>query len=60
MRAFIASIVVASVLAGASAYVLNDMTDEKAYQTFSTTGARVGEPGSNLVGPSWYAPSQGG
>jgi hypothetical protein len=60
MRAFIAAVVAASVLAGAGAYVLNDVTGEKAYQTFSTAGARVGEPGSNLVGPSWYAPKQGG
>lgn len=60
MRAFIASVVVAAVLAGASAFVLNDMTGEKAYQTFSTAGARVGEPGHNLVGPGWYAPKQGG
>lgn len=60
MRAFVSAVVVAVVLAGASAYVLNDMTGEKAYQTFSTAGARVGEPGNNLVGPGWYAPRQGG
>jgi hypothetical protein len=60
MRAFVSAVVVAVVLAGASAYVLNDMTGEKAYQTFSTKGARVGDPGNNLVGRGWYAPGQGG
>jgi hypothetical protein len=60
MRAFIAAVIVSVVLAGAGAYILNDMNSEKAYQTFSTAGARVGDPGNNLVGPSWYAPGQGG
>jgi hypothetical protein len=60
MRAFLAAVLVSVVLAGASAYILNDMNNEKAYQTFSTAGARVGDPGNNLVGRGWYAPGQGG
>jgi hypothetical protein len=54
MRAFIASVVVSVLLAGGAAWYLNEMMPSgTVYQTFATSGARVGDPGSNLVGPNW-------
>jgi len=54
MRAFVASIVVSVLLAGGAAwYLIEMMPAGTAYQTYATSGARVGDPGSNLVGPSW-------
>ena len=54
MRAFIASVLVSVVLAGGAAYYLvSVMTNGTAYQNFATSGARVGDPGTNLVGADW-------
>ena len=54
MRAFVASIVVSVLLAGGAAWYLNEMMPSgTVYQTFATSGARVGDPGSNLVGSNW-------
>ena len=54
MRAFIASVLVSVVLAGGAAYyMVSVMTNGTVYQTYATSGARVGEPGSNLVGADW-------
>lgn len=54
MRAFLASIVVSIVLAGGAAYYLNAvMTNATVYQSYATSGARVGDPGKNLVGADW-------
>jgi hypothetical protein len=54
MRAFIASVIVSIVLAGGAAfYLLEIMPPGTAYQTYATSGARVGDPGTNLVGSNW-------
>lgn len=54
MRAFIASVLVSVVVAGGAAYyMVSVMTNGTVYQTYATSGARVGEPGSNLVGADW-------
>lgn len=45
--------IVAAVLVGlASAGVLIS-TQKYAYEAYSTSGARVSDPGHNLVGPKW-------
>ncbi|BDA84145.1 hypothetical protein Sa4125_16870 [Aureimonas sp. SA4125] len=31
----------------------------RAYVVYSTSGARVGDPGENLVGPDWSEPGDG-
>ena len=50
MTAFISAIVVAVVVAFAASFVLSgvQMTSDTA---FTTSGARVGNPGTNLIGP---------
>jgi hypothetical protein len=52
MRALLAGIVVAIVLAIVAGYFL-PKESETAWQAFSSTSTRVGDPGSNLVGPRW-------
>ncbi len=49
MKAFLSAMVVAAVFAVGAAYVL-DTQQKSAAQAFATTGARVGDPGHNLVG----------
>jgi len=49
MKAFLASLVVGVVIAVAASVVLNDNFQSDAYSAFTTEGARVGDPGDNLV-----------
>ena len=50
MKAFISAIVVAVVVACAASFVLSGV--QKTSDTaFTTSGARVGNPGTNLIGP---------
>jgi hypothetical protein len=53
MRAFIMSVIVALIVAAGAAIGLDNFTQSSAYQAFSTGGARVAVPGSNLVGQNW-------
>ena len=53
MRSIILAIVSTVVLAGAAANILDKTYQKPAYEAFATEGARVGEPGSNLVGKEW-------
>lgn len=55
MRSFLASVVVILVLAVAMAYVLNGAMQKSAAEVYSTSGARVGDPGHNLIGPNYGA-----
>ena len=49
MKAFVSAVIVAAILSAGAAYVLG--TQQKtAAQAFATSGARVGDPGHNLVG----------
>jgi len=52
MKVILSSILVALVL-GAFAGVLLNEAQRPAYEVFSTSMTRVGNPGSNLVGPNW-------
>ena len=59
MRAFLAAIAVALLTAGGAAFVLN-ADDRAAYEAYRTSGARVGDPGHNLVGDRWSGLNRGG
>jgi hypothetical protein len=60
MKVILASALAALVLGVGAAFILNTI-QEPAYEAYSTTGARVGEPGANLVGPTWSGnPAPGG
>jgi hypothetical protein len=49
MNAFLAAVIVAVAVAAGSYFVLNTQQKTVA-QAFATDGARVGNPGSNLIG----------
>jgi hypothetical protein len=49
----ILSSIAASVLLGVVAALVLGSTQRPAYEAFSTSMTRVGNPGSNLVGPNW-------
>jgi hypothetical protein len=51
MKVFVAALAFAVVAAVGVAMVLNTI-QEPSSVAFSTSGARVGDPGHNLVGPS--------
>jgi hypothetical protein len=51
------AIIIAAVAAiglGYGAYVVLEQNQQKADSAFATSGARVGDPGHNLVGKNWY------
>ena len=50
MKVFIAAVLFAAVAAAAMVVVLNHY-QRNSYTAFTTGGARVGDPGHNLVGP---------
>ena len=52
MKAFLAAIVAAIALGVLAMFALTS-SQKFAYQAFATSGARVSEPGTNLVGPCW-------
>lgn len=49
MKAFLASVIFAVILAVGASMVLNDGFQTPASSAFATEGARVGDPGSNLL-----------
>ena len=49
MKAFLAAVVVAAITATAASFILASQ-QETAAQAFTTAGARVGDPGHNLIG----------
>jgi hypothetical protein len=49
MKVFLASVIFAAVLATGAAMVLNGSFQTPASSAFSTEGARVDRPGSNLI-----------
>lgn len=49
MKAFLGAVVASILIAVAAAYVLDDMFQMYASDAFTTSGARVDQPGSNLV-----------
>jgi hypothetical protein len=58
VKVFVSALVLAVLLAGGAAYVLN-LNQKTAYQAFATTGVRISEPGYNLVGKSWNGLNEG-
>lgn len=50
MRIFIVALVFAGLSAAAMSVLLNTF-QEPGYVAFTTSGARVGDPGRNLIGP---------
>jgi hypothetical protein len=58
VRVIVLSCLAALALSYGAALVLR-AEQEPAYQAFSTSGARVGDPGENLVGPGWWGTDQG-
>lgn len=51
MKAFVVAVLFAALSATGVAMLLNSM-QEPGYVAFTTSGARVGDPGKNLIGPS--------
>ncbi|GJD59491.1 hypothetical protein [Methylobacterium dankookense] len=52
MKAFAAAVIAAIALGVLAMFALTS-NQKFAYQAFATSGARVSEPGTNLVGPRW-------
>ncbi len=55
MKVFLAALLFAAVIAVAGSFVLNSI-QMPSYVAYSTSGARVGDPGDNLVGADWKNP----
>ena len=54
MGMIFAGTVAAVVIAIGASLVLRDQGQQRlAWEVYSTSGARVGDPGENLVGPGW-------
>lgn len=49
MKAFLASVIFAAILAAGAAFVLNGNFQTPSSSAFATEGARVGDPGANLI-----------
>lgn len=49
MKAFLAALAVGVVVAVTTAFVLNGSFQTEAHSAFTTEGARVGDPGDNLI-----------
>ena len=52
MKAIFSGIVLAAVIAVGASFILSE-AQRTAYDRYRTNSVRVGEPGSNLVGPEW-------
>jgi hypothetical protein len=52
MKVFLAALAFAAMVAVGVSFILNSI-QRPSYEAFSTSGARVGDPGDNLVGPIW-------
>ncbi len=50
MKAFLTAAVVAIIVAYGASMVLNQSYQQPSYSAFTTEGARVSDPGSNLIG----------
>ena len=59
MGVILAGIVATIVLAVAAGFILR-AEHEPSYEAYSTGSTRVGDPGTNLVGPEWTGEPGGG
>ncbi len=50
MKAFLAAVVFAIALAVGAAFVLDGSYQQQTHSAFTTEGARVSDPGTNLIG----------
>ncbi|WP_209424746.1 hypothetical protein [Pararhodobacter sp. SW119] len=50
MKAFLAAVVIAVVFAYGAALLLHDTWQTPSHSAFTTEGARVSDPGQNLIG----------
>ena len=54
MGMFVTGVVAAIVVAVGASYITRAQSDDRpVWQVYSTSGARVDDPGHNLVGPGW-------
>jgi hypothetical protein len=54
MGTILAGVLAAVVIAIGAGFVLREQGQQRmAWEVYSTSGARVGDPGENLVGPAW-------
>jgi hypothetical protein len=50
----VTGVVAAFVIAIGASFLVGAQSDDRpAWQVYSTSSARVGDPGQNLVGPAW-------
>jgi len=49
MKAFLSAVVIAVVLGYGAYYILNQNYQQPSHAAFTTEGARVSDPGSNLI-----------
>jgi hypothetical protein len=59
MKTFLSGIVGAIAVAVIAAFALS-IAQEPAYEVYSSPSVRVGQPGSNLIGPAWSRGSKPG
>lgn len=52
MKSFLFGVLVAIAIAAAAGLLL-EQNQQLAYEAYATSGARVSDPGYNLVGPTW-------
>lgn len=52
MKAILSGILIAGIVAVVASFALSE-AQRPAYERYSTTSVRVGEPGNNLVGADW-------
>jgi hypothetical protein len=55
MKAMFLSFAIALGIGIGAAILLDDMWQQRSGDVYTTGGARVGDPGDNLVGADWYA-----
>lgn len=53
MKTFLISVVAVGLFAYVASFVLNSTYQRPSYEAYTTTGARVGDPGENLIGGDW-------
>jgi hypothetical protein len=53
MKSFLAAVVAAALLAYAASFVLNSNWQRYSSAAYTTTSARIADPGGNLMGSDW-------
>ncbi|WP_404862688.1 hypothetical protein [Georhizobium sp. MAB10] len=58
MKTFLLAAITAGVLAYGANFILNSNWQATSATAYTTSGARVGDPGGNLVGADWPAAAE--